>query len=209
MVEALKSSFFLYRWLLWFFLWMARLSGRAQWAIIIGAYVGYNVLRNVARNNPAAAPYLWPILYAYIAFVIMTWVAYPLLNLVLRLHRYGRYALSRDQVASANWIGALLVIAAAALGAYLATGLDPLGGLALVAGLLVIPMAGAYACHTGWPRQVMFAAAAVMALLGGASVYLAFQGRYDQAIGLLNVFAICVLVSSFGVSALQQVRPRA
>src|SRR5947199_251490 len=34
-VEALKARVFLYRWLLAYFLWMARLSGRAQWGILL------------------------------------------------------------------------------------------------------------------------------------------------------------------------------
>jgi tetratricopeptide (TPR) repeat protein len=218
MVEALKSSFFLYRWLLRFFLWMARLSGRAQWGVIIGAYVGYNVLRIVARNNPQLAPYLWPLLVAYIAFVVMTWVAYPLLNLVLRLHRFGRYALSRDQVASANWIGLLVAIGLAAIIARYATGIYPLRELAMVAGFLVIPMAGAYSCPRGWPRQVMFAGAALMALVGGTAVALALRafvalGRADyvfpdDADQLFTLFLLCVLVSSFGSNALRQVRPK-
>ena len=218
MVEALKSSFFLYRWLLRFFLWMARLSGRAQWGVIIGAYVGYNVLRSVARSNPQVAPYLWPLLVAYIAFVVMTWVAYPLLNLVLRLHRFGRYALSRDQVASANWIGSLVAIGLAAITARYLTGIYPLRELAMVAGFLVIPVAGAYSCPRGWPRQVMFAGAALMALLGGTAVSLALRafvtlGRADytfpdDADQLFTLFLLCVLVSSFGSNALRQVRPK-
>jgi tetratricopeptide (TPR) repeat protein len=208
MVEALKSSFFLYRWLLMFFLWMARLSGRAQWGVIIGAYIAYIILDNIARKNPSVAPFLWPILFAYIGFVAMTWVAVPLFNLMLRLHRYGRYALSPDQVASSNWIGAMLLIALISVIAMLASGLSPLGLLAIIAALLVIPIAGAYGCHPGWPRQVMFGAFALMAIIGIASVCLAFEHHNDDAIQLLNLFALCVLVVSFGTNALRQVRPK-
>jgi hypothetical protein len=166
MVEALKSSFFLYRWLLRFFLWMARLSGRAQWFVIIGAWVAYNILSGVARQNPTLAPFLRPVLVAYIVFAVMTWVAYPLLNLVLRLHRYGRYALSAEQVHHANLIGGLVAVAVLAIIGRYALDVYPLTWLAFVSGFLVIPVAGAYVCHRGWPRQVMFAAAAVMAVVG-------------------------------------------
>jgi tetratricopeptide (TPR) repeat protein len=208
MVEALKSSFFLYRWLLYFFLWMARLGGRARWGVIIGAWVGYNMLDSVARRNPRAAPYLWPILYAYLAFVVMTWVAYPLLNLVLRVHRYGRYALSRDQTAMSNWVGGLLA-AAVGLGiACYVTDSAGLLGLALVAALLVIPMSGAYACYRGWPRNVLFAAAAALALIGGAGSWMAYRGNIEPAQQLFNLFFLGILATSFATNALGQVRPR-
>jgi hypothetical protein len=127
---------------------------------------------------------------------------------MLRLHRYGRYALSPDQVASSNWIGAMLLIALISVIAMLASGLSPLGLLAIIAALLVIPIAGAYGCHPGWPRQVMFGAFALMAIIGIASVYLAFEHHNEDAIQLLNLFALCVLVVSFGTNALRQVRPK-
>ena len=215
MVEALKSSFFLYRWLLRFFLWMARLGGRAQWGIIIGAWLGYQVLRNVADKNPRAAPYLWPILAAYIAFVAMTWVAYPLFNLVLRLHRYGRYALSREQILGANFIGVLLALAVAALIAWRVTGNALLAITALICGLMVIPVSGAFICPKGWPRNVMLSVVAALALIGVSYVALAAQAlrREDLAMlqnanELLHLFALGVLASSIATNALSRARPR-
>src|SRR5687768_5670263 len=110
MVESLKSGFWPYKMLLLFWLWMARLSGKAQWGVILGAWIGSRIIRTVAQNNPGAGKFLWPIFYVYVAFVIATWLAYPLLNLMLRLHRDGRYALSREQVIQSNITGILLTI---------------------------------------------------------------------------------------------------
>jgi hypothetical protein len=214
MVEALKSSFFLYRWLLRFFLFMSRLSGRAQWGIILGAYFGYQALRAVAERNPAAAPYLWPILWTYIAFVALTWLAYPLLNLALRLHRFGRYALSRDQVISSNIVGGLLLLAIV----FLILGLQGekrvlLLLTALHCVLLMIPVKGAFSCPKGWPRNVMFAvsgglAALVIVFAIWSQTMTDFDSAADGLKQLGTIIAFGVLGSSFLANAMAQATVR-
>ena len=66
---------------------MAKLSSRAQWMILLGGYFGYNFLANAAQQNPGIAPFVLPFLILYIAFAVMTWIASPLFNLLLRLDR--------------------------------------------------------------------------------------------------------------------------
>ncbi len=50
-VEALKARHFIYRVMLKYFLWMSRLGSRAQWGVILGAYFGHRVFRNIAQFN--------------------------------------------------------------------------------------------------------------------------------------------------------------
>jgi tetratricopeptide (TPR) repeat protein len=213
MVEALKSSFFLYRWLLRFFLFMSRLSGRAQWGVILGAYFGYQALRAVAERNPAAAPYLWPILWAYIAFVALTWLAYPLLNLALRLHRFGRYALSRDQIVGSNIVGGLLLLAIVCVIVALADGRVLLLLTALHCVLLMIPVKGAFSCPKGWPRNVMFAVSAGLAALVivfaiWSQTTTDFDAAADGLKQLGTIIAFGVLGSSFLANAMAQATVR-
>ena len=113
LVEALKARNPIYRWMLAFFLWMNRLGERMQWGLIIGAFVGYQVLRAIARNNEALRPWLTPLIVAYVGFVLLTWLAVPLFNLLLRLDRFGRHALMSDQRRGSNLLGAILLAAAA------------------------------------------------------------------------------------------------
>ena len=217
-VEALKAQNFVYRWLLRYFLWMARLSGRAQWGIIIGGYVGYRLLLDAARKNPAAAPYLWPIVGAYIAFALMTWLADPLFNLVLRLSRFGRLALSRTQVMAANVIGLLILGALLSAGSWLATGDARLGVLAIVLGALTMPASGAFHMPAGWPRWVMALTAAGLALFGFTAVGVAYLvPAYDEdlrhpllglSLLMLRLFAFGVLGSTFLFNYLRSVRVR-
>ena len=217
-VEALKAHNVLYRWLLMYFLWMSRLSGGAQWGIIIGGYVGYRLLLDTARKNPAAAPYLWPIVGAYIAFALMTWLADPLFNLVLRLSRFGRLALSRTQVMAANVIGLLILAALLAAGTWLLLDDERLGMLAIVLGALTLPASGAFHTPQGWPRWVMALTAVGLGLFGLAAVgvqYLvpeyAEQTRHPLiALGrvMLRLFALGVFVSTFLFNYLRSVQVR-
>ena len=55
-VEALKARYVVYRWVLMYFLFMARFSERAQWIILLGGYLGYRMLINVAKSHPPLAP---------------------------------------------------------------------------------------------------------------------------------------------------------
>ena len=119
LVEALQARNPIYGLMLRYFLFMSRLSGRAQWTFIIGAYLINRMLRGLARSNPQWAPWIMPVLVAYIAFVVLTWISQPLFNLLLRLNRYGRHALSDDQRRGANLVGILFFLALVCLLAWL------------------------------------------------------------------------------------------
>lgn len=165
-VEAMKARNFIYRWLLAYFLWMAKLPRQVQWGLVIGFFFGNQVLQQVAKNNPALAPYIWAGIYCYVAFALMTWIAYPLFNLLLRLDRFGRHALDEDQTRGANWLGLSLLMAIIALIGALSTGIATLYMAALVFGLLCIPVSSIWRCEEGWPRNVMLGVTVVMLLMG-------------------------------------------
>lgn len=112
LVEALKARYWVYRIMLTYFLWMSRLSRKAQWAVILGGYFAYKALKGIAKANPGIAPYLQPLLILYGVFALMTWLANPMFEALLRLNRFGRYALLPKQIAAAN---ALISLMAAAL----------------------------------------------------------------------------------------------
>ena len=114
-VESIKAKNFLYAMILRYFFWMGRLSKRAQWTVIIGGVIGFRVLRQVARTNPSLAAWIWPVLIAYVVFVFLTWTAESLSNLLLRLHPFGRLALTREEIVASNCVGACIAAALAAL----------------------------------------------------------------------------------------------
>lgn len=156
-VECLKTRYLVYRLLLRFILWMGGLNKWAQWAIIFGGAAGYVGLLYLEQTHPQWAGWIWPVLILYLTFGVLTWIADPLFNLLLRLDRYGRLALSRGQLAASNWVGLCLLAAAVLTAAGLASRwLDLLIG-GLVVGLLTLPVTGIFNCRPGWPRTVMIA----------------------------------------------------
>ena len=189
------------------FLWMARLSRGAEWAIILGLVLGDQVLLQLAINEPALAPWIKPIRIAYISFCVMTWIAYPLFNLLLRLNRFGRHALSREQVIASNLLAVLLFPALAALVVWLITGND----LAFVGmvffGLLMLPLCAIFYCSQGWPRRTMIGYTVLLALAGLAWLPLVVLFGKGWLV-LLTVFLWGSILSGFVANGLSMVNPR-
>ena len=166
-VEALKARNFIYAFMLRYFFWMSRFRGRTQWVIVLGGYFGNRMLGVVASAQPSLAPWILPIRILYVVFALMTWIADPLFNLLLRLNRFGRLALSREQTVAANYLGACIFLALGGLAGWLAFGAGgPWPFIAGVFGILAIPVSGIYKCSSGWPRNTMAIYCAVLALIG-------------------------------------------
>jgi tetratricopeptide (TPR) repeat protein len=174
LVEALKASNFIYAWMLRYFLWMNSLSSGARWGIIVGGYFGSRMLKSVAKANPALAPWVFPLQLLYIVFAVMTWLAAPIFNLLLFLHPLGRHALGPDQKAQASWVGACLAVAFGAVAAFFLVQHNiGLLLLAVVAGLITLPLSAVFVCDKGWPRWAMWAITGVLAAFGLAMVTIA------------------------------------
>ncbi len=215
-IEALKARNVVYRLLLRYFFWMSRLSRKAQWGVILGAYFGQHVIRKVSESSPALAPILEPILALYLVFALLTWLAQPLFNLLLRLNRTGRLALSRDQTTASNFVGAIFLLALACLAMWPITKNSDFGAAAIVLGLLMIPLSAAFSLHAGWPRRLMLLYATVLAFVAVAFFtlpYLELAGVGEKGIerGLVTVmwvFVIGVVLSQWVALGLAHVRPR-
>jgi hypothetical protein len=95
------------------------------------------------------------VLYCYIAFVLMSWLASPLFNLLLRLNRFGRHALSPDQVRGANVLLVCLVVTLSWLAAAIWRGDAILWFATLLFAALSLPASGIFRSELGWPRITM------------------------------------------------------
>lgn len=208
-VEALKARSVIYSIVLRYFLWMAKLSGRARWTVILVGYFGAKLLRKAADANPGAAPFLWTILALYVAFCLLTWLATPLFNLMLRLNRFGRLALSREETVASNWVGACLLVSllSIALGVILGTRPILFTGLGIFA--LLIPLAATFECRAGWPRRAMGAYTALLAASGAAGLVLSLaEARSGAAALLLVLFLLGTMASAWVANILMSVVPR-
>jgi len=210
MVEALKARFLIYRLMLRWFLFMARLGRQWQWAIVIGLYFGTRFISEAVKDNPQLGFVLWPILGCLIGFAALTWLAYPLFNLMLLLNRYGRHILTSDQKYGARSVGFVLA-AALALLAYGLIEDDSLATLfSVICALYTLVLAGLFVVPRGQRRYAMAAAAITIA---GIAVY-AFTQIYSavderQAEGGLNalrVYFAGILIFNIGANILASMR---
>jgi tetratricopeptide (TPR) repeat protein len=206
-VEAMKARNPIYGLLLRYFLWMARLSGGAQWAIVLGLLFGQRLLQDLARQNPALKPWVMPILVLYVVFAVMTWIASPLFNLVLRLDRFGRHALTREEVVASNWIGALLVPALVSLVAWLVTDSAAWLLAMIYFGLLMLPVSVLFAMPAGWPRQVLAIYTGALATTVPAAV-VSLRLAPDLTVPLVVGFMWGAFLSGFLANGLMMVRVR-
>lgn len=108
LATAIKARNPVYALLLRFFLWFGRLQPRTRTAILVGGFLGYNTLRRVARYQPDLRPFIVPVLVLYVAFVVLSWLADPLMNLLLMTRAEGRRLLSADQRRTAMLVGGCL-----------------------------------------------------------------------------------------------------
>lgn len=154
-LAAIKAWNPVYRLFLKYVFWMQSLGQRNQWMVILGAYVAYRVVLETARGNPSLAPFLWPLLAVYVAMVLLTWLANPLANVALRLHPFGRLALSPDERQGSNWVGGFLLAAiACAPGAWFFDS-DTLVRLTIFFAAMLFPVAATTSASRPWPRKPM------------------------------------------------------
>ena len=177
-VETLASYNPIYRPILKYALAMSRLSSRAQWMVILGGWLGYQVLRQAATASPALRPFLVPLIVAYLLFVLGTWIGRPLANLTLRLHPLGRLALSRDERRASNWIGGFMLLSLGLATAYFFLWDDLVVGFAAAFFFLMLfPLAATFS--RGQARRPMVVYTLVVGLLGlaGLGVLIAYHDR--------------------------------
>lgn len=188
-VETLKARNPVYRLLLRYFFWMGKLSNRAQWGAILGAYLLFRVLREVARDNPALEPFVLPLLICYGLFALLTWIADALFNLLLRLNRYGRLALSDEQRVASNWVGATLGIGLLPVALWGMTR-EPLWAWGAMGSLMmVIPVAGVFKARSGKARRLLTIYTLLLAGMGLAALVCALMGS-PATVGVFAVFLI-------------------
>jgi cytochrome c-type biogenesis protein CcmH/NrfG len=170
MLEALRARYVVYRVVLGFQLWLNRRTKRGQWVVVVGGYIGYQIVRRTAANNPELAPYLWPLVGLYLLFVILTWVGQPIFNIVLRFNTFGRAILSPGERFGSTVVGLVLLLAVGLGVGWLLTD-DPVllaGGLQSL--LLVLPTAAITTARTPRERWIRGGWLLVMVLLSIACV---------------------------------------
>lgn len=221
-IEAMKARSGVYRLMLRYFLWIQKLSGKAAWMFLIGLWLGNLIAIQVADAYPALAPYVWPLVGCYLAFVLMSWLAVPLFNLVLCTSRFGRLALSRGEIFFSALIGVTLALG---LGCLATWALAEDAGIAFLSKhmgimfvVLTIPFRGLSECSPGWPRVISIGYTIVMILSGALAVGIMLYILPTLPRGpilLINILdwsmAICLwgcVLSSWGINIIAGIIPK-
>ena len=188
-------------------LWMSRLKEKAQWAVIIGVYIGFRLLRTIAAKystNLAIA-----IGALYLLLVLWAFVANAVGNFILLFDRFARHALKRNETIEAAVAGGSVVVGLVFLCAGFAFGTQwalLLGG-ALSVGAIPWSMVFTNASRVG---AFLFGAVGLTIWLGAATSLVGdvtnSRPVVDAGIGLLAVGAIGVIASTWlsGVRALRR-----
>ena len=200
-VEALKARSALYRFVLRYELWVASLTSRAQWFLILGLFFGGRVVRALLRSNPGLWPVLGPLMALYIFVVFGSWIANPLSNLLLRLNPFGRLALNRAETVASNVVGGCLVAAVIGVAAYAMTSNAGWIVLAIVSAFLLIPVGGTARAHGSRAFRPLLVAAALLGACGIASALLVFS-RMGIGDLLFGVFLLGTVVYGWGANIL-------
>jgi tetratricopeptide (TPR) repeat protein len=214
-VEALKAKNFIYRWMLAYFLFMSRLGSRAQWLIMMGGWFGAQALKQLGKNNPAIGAITTPIIVVYAIFAILTWLAYPFFNLLLRLNKFGRLALSREQIIASNCVGLTLLVCLLCIVGVITLGWSMLIDAAIMSGLLALPVAGWFGLPKGWPRYAMLAG--IVTLIGIGAMHLwrmSKVGGFEPTMlkkdfesqELVSTFAVGIFITTIAGNVLAGVR---
>jgi len=196
MMEAIKAKNFFYRQFLRYVFWMNRLTAKYQWAFIIGIYLGYRVVSSIAQNNPDLAPFLNPILYAYIAFALSTWFFEPISNLFLFLHPYGKYLLKPQEKISARLVGAFLAVAVVLISIHFIGKVDHEGylfsGIGAIA--MMIPLSSMFAGRTPKDQRMLVGSTILLGALWILGVITVFLGNHALADNLMMYLFIGIFL---------------
>jgi hypothetical protein len=197
-VEALKARNIVYRAMLKYFLWMGKLDSRVRWGIVFGGLLITSLLNQAASAAPVLKPLIFPFLIAYAAFAVLTWISMPLFNLLLRFNRFGRLALSREQIVASNFLAANLALALVLV----------VAGLALRSLLLLFSAAFfGFQCARGWPRWSMGGYTLALGLLWWIGIALSIVGLDREGSTLVLAFR-GILVGCIAANVLASVLPR-
>lgn len=172
LVEALKARYWVYRTFMRFIYWMNSLDAGLRRGLFLGAWV-------VAR-------FVRPLLPLYLAFAYFSWFSDVLFESLLRVNRYGRYALSHEQRRHSNHFLALLLVGAAALLGGLVRPTPGLPELGFVALGLLFPLVGTERLrHQPVQRSRSRQAGWALAVVGLLSVGLTVVGLEKELANIL------------------------
>jgi tetratricopeptide (TPR) repeat protein len=209
LVETIKATNVVYRTVLRYLLFMSRLSGPVLLVLLFGAPILFRLVGQTLNSNPATSGLVMPFVALWLAFILTSWLAMPLSNLLLMFHPLGRHALAADEWSAAVVTGTLLGVALAGLVGFFA-GLQAGLYLAVTMAAAALPASAIWYAEFGWPRWVLGAFAAVAIATGVTAAALAISFPAGSESSPPAAFWVSVgisVVSTWAAQFLVRVQP--
>jgi tetratricopeptide (TPR) repeat protein len=190
LVEGLKARYLFYRIFLKYAFWLSNMKAKGQWIVILGLYFGIRILREVAASNESLSLIITPIIYLYILFAISTWIIEPLSNLFLRLNVYGRYALTKKEIQSSNFVGFSLLIGVAGGLSYLFNDGLPFLLMMIFGVTMMIPLASMFNPPKERNKKILIGYTLLLLFIGLAEIAMSLQSGEIGLLATVYIFAM-------------------
>ncbi len=191
MLEALKARNPIYRVMLAYYLWIGRQSGWLQAVFVVGVFFGGRIISNLSESLPNLRWLFMPLMGLFLLFVYLSWTAQPLFNLMLRLDRFGRHVLSRDQRLGSTLFGLVFVALIGAVAIWLINGSEVARFAAMTLAVLSLCVAATWS-HRAKVRLILGAATIGLAVLGTVTTLMIHSG-HPSAPQALQAFFFCFI----------------
>jgi len=206
-IAALKARYGLYRLMLRYYLWISRFSRRAQWAFVIGIWVGIQALEGIRTSRPELTPFILPFLIGAVVFVVASWAADPLFNLSLLANPFGRHLLNRVQSVGAIAVGALFLGTVILLLLWAITASDIWFGIALLMFAAAFSISATLKCRARLAFRIMAGYSAVVVAAGTAGL-LVVPMNPDIGMGLWQYSVWAGVLAGFPANILVNIVPK-
>ncbi|HML74760.1 MAG TPA: tetratricopeptide repeat protein [Anaerohalosphaeraceae bacterium] len=195
LVESLKARYWIYRIILGYFLWMSRLTSKTRMALIFGVFIVFRVLSSVERQNPDLAPYVKPLLYLYLIFVILSWVTSSVFNFMIQLHPLGRHSLKPHETIGSRLVVLLLTTALISLiASFLFANVPVFPRIIMYSLLMIIPVTKLFSNEDFKDRHILIGISGLIALLGLAGIILTGLGYQAQSNLFSGIFGLSCII---------------
>lgn len=193
MLEALKATNPVYKVFLKYSFWMSNLTAKYQWVVLIGFFLGFRMLKTIARENEALRPFLIPLIIALALIAFSTWVITPISNLFLRFNQYGQLLLDKNEKMSSNFVAASLSAFVIGLLLYFILSDERFLTIAVFGFAMMVPFSVMFSPSKYKNALKIYAIA--MAVTGGIAIGLTFSSG--------QMFNLMTVVFIFGFVAFQ------
>lgn len=173
MVEALKANNIFYRAFLKYAFWIGNLTKKYQWGVVIGFYALFRVIKIIASQNQALLPILLPVMILLSLIAFSTWILSPVGNLFLRLNKYGKHILTKDEQISSTFVGISMLVSLAGLIGYFVMK-DDIWLMVVVFGLTMMVPLGTMLTKTK-VKDILVYFTAIVAFVGIGAIIIAFK----------------------------------